>query len=92
MALRMRLLRGGHELGSFTPQLFEKGLGACKDDGALGLDGWSARELKLRAPNVAEFEAWIAALRPFVANFAEDGDESVRLSTFDDDGDDDDSD
>ena len=54
-----------------------------------------AVELKLRADGVADYNAWIAALRPFAASFTEE-DESMRseppASYRGGEGDDDDSD
>ena len=54
----------------------------------------SARELKLRATNAGDYQAWINALRPFASGFEEDDDISVRAepSFVGADGGDDDSD
>ena len=50
----------------------------------------SQRELKLRAPNPAEYQLWIAALRGVVASVQEDLEDSARGAPDDDDDDDDD--
>ena len=53
----------------------------------------SERELKLRATNAGDYQAWINALRPFASSFEEDDEMSVRAEpSFGGDGDDDDSD
>ena len=49
----------------------------------------SARELKLRATSAEAYHQWIAALRPFVSNFLQEDEMSVREPTAELDGDDD---